>query len=187
MKSIQSSSFCQYGRPPLRTAISFFTLVFLSYLAFYFISRGQLEERTAPAKGSGLSVQFRAQMQECNCRSNTSSIGKGKSGGILKDQPQSHCSVEATLLGAGQNVISYSLFTRRFWNFKNNRRQEWKQRLYKSGFRCNIKSMRKLYPGWVMRIYTNLERSELCDVACEPDVYICDVRNLPKHLGEVSS
>ena len=185
MKSSQSPSTCQRGRPPLRTAISFFTLVFLSYVAFYFISPEQVEKGTVPT--SGQSVQFSAQMQECNCRNNTSSVGKGKPRGILKDQLQSHCSVEATLLGPGQNVISYSLFTRRFWNFKNNRRQEWKQRLYKSGFRCNIKSMRKLYPGWVMRIYTNLERSELCDVACEPDVYICDVRNLPKHLGEISS
>ena len=52
---------------------------------------------------------------------------------------------------------------------------------YLDGFRCNLEAMRKYYHGWVMRIYTNVEPSELCDYACEKDFFICDVRNLPIH------
>ena len=53
------------------------------------------------------------------------------------------------------------------------------KRYYLGGFRCVLQDMRKHYPGWIVRVYTNLEARALCDYACEKDFFICDVRKLP--------
>ena len=56
--------------------------------------------------------------------------------------------------------------------------QEAKGTLYVEGLRCNIDAMRQYYPGWVMRIYTNIEPQQLCPYTCAKDVFICDVRRV---------
>ena len=59
--------------------------------------------------------------------------------------------------------------------------QEAMGRLYVDGLRCNIEAMRMHYPGWVMRIYTNLRPQQLCPYACAKDVFICDVHRIPTY------
>jgi hypothetical protein len=49
----------------------------------------------------------------------------------------------------------------------------------------NLELLPVHYPDWVMRIYTDLEKSDprfedLCSLACQnPNLDICDVKNLP--------
>jgi hypothetical protein len=51
----------------------------------------------------------------------------------------------------------------------------------------NLRLMKEIYPGWVMRVYTNLSFSpEVCNVVCSDEsIYFCDVHHLPQ-AGDVS-
>ena len=98
---------------------------------------------------------------------------------LANKNTKSWCSLKASARGPGQNVISYSLFTA---VFKFHFFQEAKKDLYKNNLHCNVVAMRKLYPGWTMRIYTDYEPQELCDFSCQNDVDVCDVRQL-SHFG----
>ena len=83
----------------------------------------------------------------CNC----SSVDKdGDYENLKKPLITSHCSDEASILGPGQKVISYSVFTPSFMKYKGKRgrQQEARSRLYVDGLRCNIDAMRMHYPGW---------------------------------------
>lgn len=63
-----------------------------------------------------------------------------------------------------------------------------RKRHYNIGFWPNLNAMRAVYPGWVMRIYSDYNisniKSEYCEFICKNnDVFWCDSRNLPR-LGK---
>lgn len=87
----------------------------------------------------------------------------------------SHCSDRATKDGGrGQKVISFSLFQGKAMAER-----------FIAGILANYKKMKEFYPGWVMRIYTDVNTSDLVEFLNIPDLYLCDTRNLP-NLGDVS-
>ena len=66
------------------------------------------------------------------------------------------------------------------------------QRKYFLGIKENLDLMRKLYPGWTMRVYYQVNEyqadvmKKLCELACsEPELDICDINTIPK-LGNAS-
>ena len=88
---------------------------------------------------------------------------------------ESVCSSDATRRGAGQKVISFSIFG------KNNTR-------YLRGMIKNIKAIKKYYPHqYIMRIYFDERRMNnkdvLCDIFCiEPKLDLCNVNDIGKLL-----
>ena len=56
---------------------------------------------------------------------------------------------------------------------------------YVKGIKDNLELMKKYYPGFVMRLYLEIDENHpveksLCKLACEnPTLDLCDVKNLP--------
>ena len=56
---------------------------------------------------------------------------------------------------------------------------------YVKGIKDNLELMKKYYPGFVMRLYLEMDENHaveksLCKLACEnPNLDLCDVKNLP--------
>ncbi|CAL4176491.1 unnamed protein product, partial [Meganyctiphanes norvegica] len=129
-------------------------------------------------------------LQECKCHRRIQ-IPKGLSlsspvstNDILQAIKSTHgvstCSDEATLRGPGQYVVSLSLYG----TFPNE---------YFDGIPHIIEQVRTLYPGWVMRLYHDLNIHEehhkewLCHLACtNPHLDLCNIRNLTG-LGDISN
>ncbi|XP_043200770.1 uncharacterized protein LOC122369812 isoform X2 [Amphibalanus amphitrite] len=91
---------------------------------------------------------------------------------------RSHCGPEADARGPGQNVISYSFYGSNYT-------------AYLRGAAMNAKRARRLYPGWVMRVYYHGSQrggrwgTEYCRVRCAYDhVDFCDVSRL-EGFGEL--
>ena len=88
------------------------------------------------------------------------------------------CGRDAYQRGSGQKIIGFSLFRNNDANFE-------KERGYFEGIEPNLKSMASYYPGWIMRVYFDLDSDDpihdkLCQLACQDtNLDICDVRNLP--------
>ncbi|CAL8068276.1 unnamed protein product [Orchesella dallaii] len=101
-----------------------------------------------------------------------------------QNKPQSYCSWEATFNGEHQRVISYSLFKS---NVKGEKKS-WKEKLWKKGLTDNLERLRKYFPGWIIRVYSDLDDDEfICDLRCQNlDFFWCDIRNLGTY-GDLSS
>ncbi|CAL4106172.1 unnamed protein product, partial [Meganyctiphanes norvegica] len=119
---------------------------------------------------------------DCECRrhipipsglffNNTSSISD-----VIQAIQSSHgvstCSNDATLRGPGQYVASYSLYG----DFHNE---------YHNGVQHVVKQVGNKYPGWIMRLYHDLDITEehkrkwLCNLACQnPHLDLCNIRNI---------
>ncbi|ODM91874.1 hypothetical protein Ocin01_14808 [Orchesella cincta] len=100
------------------------------------------------------------------------------------DKPESYCSWEATFHGPQQRVISYSLFRSK----EKGERKSWKEKLWKRGLTNNLQSMRKYFPGWVIRVYSDLDDDEfICELRCgNLELFWCDIRKI-KSYGDLSS
>eukprot|EP00095_Tigriopus_kingsejongensis_P001170 maker-scaffold415_size178368-snap-gene-0.26 protein:Tk01170 transcript:maker-scaffold415_size178368-snap-gene-0.26-mRNA-1 annotation:"hypothetical protein DAPPUDRAFT_96285" len=95
--------------------------------------------------------------------------------------PEGHvrslCGWRASLRGQGQRVISYSIFG------------PLQGGGYFSGILENLRGIRKLYPGYVMRLYHNASHSdtgfqELCDIYCHSDsLDLCHVHSIDQYPG----
>src|SRR5882757_11006421 len=87
------------------------------------------------------------------------------------------CSEAASFLGGGQRVLSYTLF-----HMPENSRKGYKDRV---GLRLG--EMRKVYPGRVLRLYSNLptRNPNLCTLLCvsSPDFFYCNVSNILGNLA----
>ncbi|KAL7644100.1 UNVERIFIED_CONTAM: hypothetical protein RMT77_004923 [Armadillidium vulgare] len=95
---------------------------------------------------------------------------------------QSTCSDFSTRRGNGQLVISYSYYSKDN-NIKKGSRDALR---YLEALRDRVSEAKSIYPDWIIRIYTDVTRSNgyatqvLCDVYCSDDqVDLCDVSNLP--------
>ena len=61
---------------------------------------------------------------------------------------------------------------------------------YFAGLEANLKLLPKHYPGWIIRLYHDIEEDDplmgtLCEYACRyPDLDLCDIKNLPTTILE---
>ena len=64
-----------------------------------------------------------------------------------------------------------------------------KQKKYLDGIKGNLDLMPILYPGWIMRLYINLEAKDKSSlqkmVFNNPNINLCDVHNLPNEASEI--
>ena len=92
----------------------------------------------------------------------------------------SSCNQFTSLLGSGQNVLSYAYFTPWSSKLKDGNSDQYYMLL--EPLAVNIS---KLYPGWRMRIYHNITEDDevfphMCDLYCNhPHVDTCDMRLHP--------
>ena len=91
---------------------------------------------------------------------------------------QTTCSSDAFRRGPNQKIIGFSFYA----NIDTDRT---KKKGYFDGIVGNLALIPKLYPGWTMRLYYDLDKKDpilkdLCDLACRDDsIDICDTKNLP--------
>lgn len=90
---------------------------------------------------------------------------------------RSSCGFTADMRGPGQNVVSYS-----FYGDEQNQ--------YFMGIERNIVDVQQHYPGWSVRVYHNLSKSQqtalFCPLACRYNfVDFCDVRDIAG-VGDLS-
>ena len=97
------------------------------------------------------------------------------------------CSYNAYRRGSGQKIVGFSYY-------KSIYRPSKKQNLFFSGIKGNLDLMPLLYPGWVMRLYTNLKANDsswtdlLKLLSSNPNIDLCIIQNLPgTHTKEASN
>ena len=113
-------------------------------------------------------------LQHCNCKRNLPST-------LTSNELHFHyfnqttCSQDAYQRGNGQKVIGYS-----FYQYSKERSMKKK---YFEGIVNNLKLVTNFYPGWTLRIYTDVDKTQLaslCDLACDnPHLDLCLVKDLP--------
>ncbi|XP_043200505.1 uncharacterized protein LOC122369664 [Amphibalanus amphitrite] len=110
----------------------------------------------------------------CNCSRKYS-----KSAYLALNGTRSSCGMTADIRGAKQNVISFSFYGNA-------------SSVFFGGIEANLAKVPEIYPGWVVRVYNDINMSEprqrelVCDVQCRYDnVDFCDVHDLPG-LGDLS-
>lgn len=107
----------------------------------------------------------------CNTVINT----KSKENVLNVRNLRGYCGYRASNLGEGQKVISFSLFG----NYTD----------YALGLPHILESVQQLYPGWIVRLYTEPRpyKLELCSLLKRHlHLHICDVTNLPEGLRNLS-
>ncbi|CAL8135289.1 unnamed protein product [Orchesella dallaii] len=113
-------------------------------------------------------------------------------GRYLATQPkvkfESYCSIEASLFGRHQRVISYSLFQSKSTIELADLWGKWEAQHWERALTENLDRMRKYFPGWNMRVYSNLDENEfICAMRCNNlDFFWCDIRNIPIY-GDLST
>ena len=98
----------------------------------------------------------------------------------------SSCSDFSTSRGSGQKVVSYSFF--------GDSKEETVNKRFFSQIEARAREVRRLYPGWIMRLYFDLEEDDMdavkamCELWCSHDhIDFCDVTSLPKPFGNLKS
>ena len=116
-------------------------------------------------------------LQFCNCyRKFVKSKPPEKTSSIKFNETT--CGKDAFQRGPGQKVIAYSYYeaTRRLGNMN---------RKYFEGLEANIKLLDKAYPGWKIRLYTDVDpegrkMKTICRLACTHESFdICYALKLP--------
>ena len=123
-------------------------------------------------------------LEACSCnrelpRTNTSDV-------LLSDTT---CSQQAYARGSGQKVVAFSFFEKE--EKSKIARKETGDAVnnvsgfFFNGFQINIDLLPKHYPGWVIRIYHDIEDTDplmekLCQLSCKYDfVDLCNAKNIP--------
>ena len=113
--------------------------------------------------------------EKCNCKRNIPLRADNKI-----PLSATTCGIDAWRRGIGQKVIGFSFY-------HNKEYKSFNAKGYIEGIRGNIEIMDKFYPGWIMRLYYDLEPSdpvmdEVCQLVCQySNLDICDIQNLPGH------
>lgn len=60
-------------------------------------------------------------------------------------------------------------------------------RFFKKGLYVNLEAMRQHYPGYTIRLYTDIPKDPLfCRLYCEnPDLFWCDIREVPSNVTKM--
>lgn len=89
----------------------------------------------------------------------------------------STCSDTGTYYAPKQKVISYSMY------FSNRTKYKWMDLRFQKGLQENLILLRKYYPSYSIRLYTNVnltKNDEYCKILCEnPELFWCDIRHSP--------
>ncbi|XP_063608263.1 uncharacterized protein LOC134782637 isoform X2 [Penaeus indicus] len=96
--------------------------------------------------------------------------------GPVNDSVGGTCGRRAWAAGGGQRVVSLSLY--------GDKAEYW------LGLDTLLTQVRRHYPGWKVRLYTDARwrRGVLCPLLRDhAHFYVCDVENLPPPLGDVSA
>ena len=114
-------------------------------------------------------------MEHCECQRRLEEVRENPSG---LNFDQTTCGYDAFNRGPHQKVISFS-----FYGDINSDRSKMKG--YFEGIVGNLKLIPKFYPGWIMRLYYDLDINDpvlkhICELACSDDnLDICEVKHLP--------
>ena len=118
---------------------------------------------------------FDVKMNHCDCQRNLKEVQENPTNLNFN---QTTCSYDAFLRGPHQKVISFS-----FYGDINSDRSKMKG--YFEGIVGNLKLIPKFYPGWIMRLYYDLDKNDpilkdICTLACsDNNLDICEVKHLP--------
>ena len=129
-----------------------------------------VEEEKEPQKNG---IEFK--MKYCECQRHLSEVQENPSGLILN---QTTCSSDAFYRGPHQKVISFS-----FYGDINSEKSKMKG--FFEGIIGNLKLIPKFYPGWIMRLYYDLDKKnpvlkDICELACnDNNLDLCEVKHLP--------
>ncbi|XP_071536832.1 uncharacterized protein [Panulirus ornatus] len=123
-----------------------------------------IEEHLAPWWDGG---QCQCQVDVCVPKVATVLVASSDVGGT--------CGRRAWAAGVGQQVVAFSLYGENpdYWH----------------GLHQILSKVRQLYPGWLVRLYTDPSgrASVLCPLLRDhPHLHVCDVTNLPPPLGNLS-
>ena len=129
-----------------------------------------VEEEREPQNNG---IEFK--MKYCECQRHLSEVQENPSGLILN---QTTCSSDAFYRGPHQKVISFS-----FYGDINSEKSKMKG--FFEGIIGNLKLIPKFYPGWIMRLYYDLDKKnpvlkDICELACnDNNLDLCEVKHLP--------
>jgi len=153
--------------------ISTFYLVISLLKASHNLVINNASEGTGPLKEG--EIEFT--LEHCGCRrrlftnsSNPDNIGVPFN--------QTTCGNDAYLRGSHQKIVGFS-----FYGDVNSDYS--KKKGYFEGIIGNLELMPKFYPGWVMRLYYDLDQTDpvlqdLCQLACtHSNIDICNAKHLP--------
>ena len=88
------------------------------------------------------------------------------------------CSTDSFARGIGQKVVGFSFYGDMSTKYS-------KAKGYLAGIKGNLDLMEEFYPGWIMRLYFDLEpenplMNDLCDMACNNTALdLCHAQHLP--------
>lgn len=91
---------------------------------------------------------------------------------------QTTCSDAAFKRGPHQKIVGFSFYGDINTDYS-------KKKGYFEGIVGNLELMNQFYPGWIMRLYYDLDKTDpvfkdLCKLSCENDILdICDAKKLP--------
>ena len=125
--------------------------------------------------------------RRCECKTplkvgNNLTVSHHRERGNIVFFNETTCSYNAYQRGSGQRIVAFSYYN----NIEN---PSAKQKKYLDGIKGNLDLMPILYPGWIMRLYINLEAKDKSDlqkmVFNNPNIDLCDVHNLPKETSKI--
>jgi len=115
------------------------------------------------------------ELENCGCLRRLKNVNPNPSGLLLNETT---CGINAFHRGPGQKIVGFSFYGDINSDYS-------KKKGYFEGIVGNLELLPKYYPGWVMRLYYDLDKNDpvfndLCQLACQnPQIDICDARNLP--------
>ena len=153
----------------------------LSFISLYLIIKQQTdqnelifdEETSEKVSNDERGIDFT--LEHCGCQRHLD--------GVNPNPPdlsynQTTCSYDAYRRGPHQKIIGFSFYGNLDADYS-------KKKGYFEGIIGNLKLVPKLYPGWTMRLYYDLDKKDpvlkdLCDLACrDTNIDICDTKRLP--------
>ena len=168
---IKSSSSRRYI---LTSVIAILALYFvISVLHTDYHNYNLVTEETSSSQKDSNDVEFI--MDTCKCKRKL----KGGNPNIPSiSYNQTTCGRDAFRRGTHQKIVGFSFYGDIHSDYS-------KKKGYFQGIIGNLKLMPRFYPGWVMRLYYDLDKKDpvfkdLCDLACSnPNIDICDAKHLP--------
>lgn len=114
-------------------------------------------------------------LEHCGCQRHLNGVNPNPPG---LSYNQTTCSYDAYRRGPHQKIIGFSFYGNIDADYS-------KKKGYFEGIIGNLELVPKLYPGWTMRLYYDLDKKDpvlkdLCDLACrDTNIDICDTKLLP--------
>jgi len=139
--------------------------------------KSDIQETIGSAKSAKSTREVTFKLENCGCERKLSFTGEAESFNQTK-YTRTTCGRSAYMRGPGQKVVGFS-----FYGDPNTPKHKAKK--YFTGIEENLSSLPVFYPGWVMRLYYDLQPgdqllADLCHLACNNNnIDLCHVRKLP--------